>query len=172
MKRYYLYIAVALMLCQACSTVKIASNKREGYDKQPKKIYIVTDCDKGISTFCKNFTEGLKNNLSLKGITCDADVRDLLLLESDEDINKKIAAYNPEAALMIHQTQTGSDTYTFEFTLIDEDTQKPVWKCELEVSVDSYISIDNDAVINKTIQTVLGKLVQDKIIPSATRSSF
>ncbi|HTI57421.1 hypothetical protein [Mucilaginibacter sp.] len=165
MKRSYLYLVAVILLSQSCSTVNIASNKKADYNKQPKKIYIVADCNKDAGTFCKNFTEGLKNNLSLKGITCDAYVRNQLSFESEEDINKKIAAYNPEAALMIHQTQTGGGANTFEFTLIDKDTQKPVWKCELEVSIDSYTSMENDNVINKAIKTVLEKLAQDKIIP-------
>ncbi len=165
MKRnIYLLSIILLLLVQSCSTVNIASNKQQGYNKQPKKIFIVVNCNKDVNIFCTGLVYGLTNKLTEKGVQSDGYVRDPLSLESEEDRNKRINAYNPEAVLTVQQTLTGSGKGVFELTLIDGESRKNVWKSELEVSADSYTSLEDSGVIDKAVKTLVSKLAEDKII--------
>src|ERR1700743_3016536 len=148
MKRNF-YIIPALLLLfifQSCSTVNIASNKQEGYNKQPKKIYIVISYDKGANVFCNGLVNGLKNKLKEKGIQTDSHSRDQLSLETEDELAKRVDTFNPEAVLMIQQTGTGDSRSTFELTLIDKETKKRVWKGLFDISADSYSSLEDDGV--------------------------
>jgi hypothetical protein len=141
----------------------MATNKSDSYNKQPKKIYIIVNFNKNDRTFCNGLVTGLKNNFTKKGIQSDSYMHDSLSLEGEEDINGKTNDYNPEAVLLIQQTLTGAGIATFELTLIDRETKKKVWKGAFNVSTDSYSMGDED-VINKSVNTIVEKLTQDKII--------
>jgi hypothetical protein len=166
MKRnlYLASVLIFLLISQSCSTVNIASNKQQGYNKQPKKIYIVINCDKTTNVFCSGLVNRLKSKFTEKDIQSESYVKDPLSLESEEELTKKISSYSPEAVLMIQQTVTGGSRCTFELTLIDGETKKHVWKSELDVSADSYASLEDEGVINKGLKALLDKLIQDKII--------
>jgi hypothetical protein len=161
---YLVPIFIFVFICQSCSTVNIASNKQEGYNKQPKKIYVVVNCDKNTNVFCSGLVNGLKNKFTEKGIQSDSYIHDPLSLQTQEEINKKVTSYGPEAILMIQQTVIGDGRGTFELTLIDGETNKPVWKSEFEISADSYTSLEDTGVINKGLKILVDKLIQDKII--------
>lgn len=164
-KIIYLFLATVLaFLFQSCATVNMASNKSESYNKQPKKIYIVVNFNKDHKIFCNGLIAGLKNDFTQKGIQSDSYMHDALSLASDEDINKKANDYNPEAVLLIQQTLTGGGRATFELTLIDSETKKRVWKGAFEVSTDTYSSMEGEGTINKSVNTIVEKLAQDKII--------
>jgi len=165
-KNFYSAIALLLLfMSQSCSTVNITSNKQQDYHKQLKKIYIVINYEKGTSTFCNGLLNGLKNKLKEKGVQVESRSRDQLSLETEDELAKRVDAFNPEAVLMIQQTLTGGESQsTFELTLIDKETKKRVWKALFDITADSYSSIQDDGAINKSVKAILEKLTQDKII--------
>ncbi|SHM14901.1 hypothetical protein SAMN05216524_101976 [Mucilaginibacter sp. OK098] len=165
-KLQLLFIFFAIASIQSCSTVKIASNKDGKYTKQPKKIYIVVICDTKMSAFCNEMINGLQKRFTAKGINSGSSKRNTLSLATEDDLNKEMEPFKPEAILTIKQTVSGIEMGTFELTLTDAGTQKNVWKGELDVSADSYTSLKDSDVVNKTLNTLVNKLIEDKIIPN------
>jgi hypothetical protein len=157
-------IAVVVLIIQSCATVNMKSNKQANYYKQPKKIYIVTNCDGDYKEFCMGVMNGLKDNLAKKGIKANGYLRDALSLDSDGEINKKITDYSPEAVLSIKQTLTGDGIAAFELTLIDGETKKNVWKGSFDLAVGYYSTAEDQGVINKSVKAIMDQLILDKII--------
>ena len=161
---YFLLFVFLMVLVHSCTTVNIIANKQTSYTKKPKKIYIVGTCSKIANVFCTGLINGLKPALNDKGILVDGFVSDPLSLETEQDINKKIAQYDPQAVLRIQQTANGSSVAVFELTLIDSETSKNVWKGELQISADQYSSIEDVGIINKAVKQLLTQLSHDDII--------
>lgn len=157
-KLIYLLTAFFLFL-QACATVNIASNKQAGYTKKPKKIFIVASSAKEGQLFCNALAKGLQNNFVQRGVATQIYVRNALLFDTEEDINKKINTYAPEAVLQITQTERGAGSGTYELTLVDTETKKNVWKGELTTS-----STNDSFIFEKGVNTVVNKLAQDGVI--------
>lgn len=166
MKVKFCFLAALFLLfiVQSCSTVNIASNKEQGYTKRPKKVYAVVTCNTRAGVFCDGLVKGLQEKLSAKGISFESSKHTSLSLETDDDLNKKIDLFNPDAILMIRQSISGDEMGTFELTLQDVETKKNVWKSELNVSADAYTSIDNNDVIKKALKTLINKLTADNVI--------
>ena len=166
MKRplYLIFILLVMVSLHSCTTVNIIANKQSSYSKKPKKIYIVGNCTKNANVFCTGLINGLKKNLTDRGIVSDGFVSDPLSLETEQDINKKIMMFNPEAVLRIQQTSNGTTIGVFELTLIDSESSKNVWKGELQISADQYSSIEDEGIIKKAINQLLMQLSHDNII--------
>ena len=156
----------AIFSIQSCSTVKIASNKDLGYTTQPKRIYVLVICDTKMTTFSDELIRRFQEKLTAKGIQSASSKRNTLSLETDEDLNKHLETFKPDAILTIKQTVSGIEMGTFELTLADASTRKNVWKSELDVSADSYTSVNNNDVVKKALKTLMNKLIEDKIIPN------
>ncbi len=166
MKKNLILLSLFLVTClQACVTVKIDSNKEASYTKKPKKIYILISGAKQAKIFCQAFSDGLQSKFNEKGIQSESYVYNPLSLETDSDIDKRINQYSPEALLVIkqkqvHSTNGGVDGGTFELSLIDGATKKPVWKSELDV----YGQMGMDDALEKSIATVCKKMEQDQLL--------
>jgi hypothetical protein len=163
LQQLFIFFVIASSI-QSCSTVKIASNKDEKYTKQPKKIYVVIISDTKMSTFCDEIINGLQKKFTAKGIKSGSSKRNTLSLETEDDLNKEMESFKPEAILTIRQTVSGIEMGRFELTLTDAESKKNVWKSELDVSADSYTSVNNSDVVEKTLKTIMDRLMQDKII--------
>jgi hypothetical protein len=160
---YFLSI-LFLLIFQSCSTVDIVSNKQPEYNKQPKKIFIIVSCNKDADFLCKGLIHGLTKKLAQKGVQADGYMLNSLSLDSEENRNKRIKSYNPEAILTIQQGLTINGRRVFELTLIDYESGKNVWKSEFEVSISYYNSPEGPGVIDTPVKAPIDKLTADKII--------
>lgn len=163
--RLYCITMVLAIAFSSCATINIISNKQAGYTAQPHKIYMVISCSSEGKEFCSGLVANLKQSLAQKQVKTEEYLRDALALESEADINKKVADYNPDAVLIIKQTITGSKMGTFELTLFDSQLKKNVWKSQLDISTDNYSELDGPATISNSAKIVLNKLIEDKIVP-------
>jgi hypothetical protein len=154
-----------IFFLQACASTNITSNKMVGYNKKPKKIFILTNNTSQTNKFCTTLARNFLAKFNEKDIKTAIYIRDSFSLETQEDVDKKINDYNPEALFVLQQTESHStngriDGGTFEITLIDTETHKPVWKSEIQISAQYGL----DDSINKTIDAVFRKLAEDNII--------
>lgn len=159
-------LIVLAVFLQSCVAVNITANKSSEYNKQPKSIFIVMNCNKQFNAFSESFLDGVKKRFSLKNINVDYYRRDPLSLESEDDINKKINTSNPDALFImvqkiIHTTNGSVDGGTFEITLIDKETRKPVWKAELVIS--GNLGMSQDEMVSKSLDEFFKQLTTDKL---------
>ncbi len=120
---------------------------------------------KQANSFGATFIAGLSTRLKEKGVESGSYIRNPLSLDTDQDINKKIDDFSPEAVMffkqkIIHSTNGGVDGGTFEITLIDGETKKPVWKSEFEI----YGQFGIEQASSKAVDELIKKLEEDKII--------
>jgi hypothetical protein len=158
-------LLVVITFLQSCVTAKITSNKDADYIKQPKKIFILMNVSKEASGFSNGLLWGLKSKLKEKGVESTSYQHNPLSFDTDQDINKKIDDYAPEALMVIKQKVVHSinsmvDGSNFEITLIDNETKKTVWKSDFEV----YGQMGIEDAVNKGVNELLKKLMKDKII--------
>jgi hypothetical protein len=168
-KKSPLAITILLLLfilaLQSCSSARIVSNKDVNYNRKLKKIYVFISSAKDVDHFDDRLLISLTDKIKLKGVFCEGFVRNPLSLETEEEINKKIDKYNPEALLLIKQTQVtyingGPGGGIFEITLIDGETKKNVWKSSLNLSGPWQY----DSTIETMVEKLLTQMVQDQII--------
>jgi hypothetical protein len=164
-KLLFTTVLTTAFLLQACVTAKITSNKQEGYDKKIKKFFILINGSREAKNFFTYFSQGLKSKLATGQVESTAYVRNELSLDSEGDIDKQIIEYNPEALMVIKQTVVHStnnmvDGGTFEITIIDGETKKPVWKGAFEV----YGQFGITEAAQTGVDKLYAKLLEDKLI--------
>jgi hypothetical protein len=164
-KLLFTTVLTTAFLLQACVTAKITSNKQVGYEKKIKKFFILINGSKEEKNFFAYFSQGLKTKLTTGQVESTSYVRNELSLDSEGDIDKQISDYNPEALMVIKQTVVHStnsmvDGGTFEITIIDGESKKPVWKGAFEVYGQFGISDAAQTGVNK----LYAKLIEDKLI--------
>jgi len=108
---------------------------------------------------------GMIQKFKEKNIVCDGLVSFELSKETNEDFAKGIDNYKPDASLMINLQETRVMGYgpmggRFDLTLTDRRTKQQVWTGSLNVSG----HLDSKATINKTIDSIIGKLTEDGIV--------
>jgi hypothetical protein len=162
---YYSFIFLVLItLFQGCTSAKMVSNKEIGFTKKPKKIFIFINHTKDSKSFWKSMAVKLGDEFTRRGIETVIYMRDPLSLETEDDFNKKISDYAPEALLIIKQTVTSGDWRAgdYELSLVDGETKKPVWKSQLNIHATGSVYMSN-AVID-SLKVIISKLTKDKII--------
>jgi hypothetical protein len=163
MKKKIIYSFLPLLLLLFSCAQKIVSNKASGYNKKPKKIFVLTTCSKeGIATG-KELSLALQQQFKLKNIACTGYEHDYQSFDTEEDVNKKISAYAPEAILLITQTDTDikSGEGIFFLTLKDAETKRFVWKTSIDIGMSA---IYHDETLPITVDSVIKKLIADGLI--------
>ena len=158
-------LILLVIFLQSCFTAKIESHKQEGYNQKLQKIYLIVNGAKESKTFSDGLLSGLNTKFKEKNVLTEGFVRDPLSLDTDEDIQKRIDDFNPDGLLILKQTRisytnnaiTGG---TFELTLIDGKTKKPVWKG----LVDVFGSLGINGSIGTSVNNLIKKLEQDQLI--------
>ena len=143
---YFSFIFVVLIsLLQGCTSTKIVSNKETGFTKNLRKFFIFINNTQDSKSFWKAMADKLREEFTHRGIESVSYQRDPLSLETDEDFNKKISDYAPEALLIIKQTVTSGDWRVgdYELSLIDGETKKSVWKSTLKIHSTGAIYMSN-----------------------------
>ena len=158
-------VLLLTVVLQSCSSARIVSNKDGNYTKKLKKVYVIVSSAKNVSHFDDRLLTALTDQIKLKGIFADGFARNPLSLETEEDINRKINKYDPDALLLIKQTQItyingGAGGGTFEITLIDKETKKNVWKSTLNLQGAWY----EDGTIDTMVAKLLAQMEQDQLI--------
>ncbi|ASU34980.1 hypothetical protein [Mucilaginibacter xinganensis] len=159
------FLLLIIIILQSCVSAKITSNKDANYTRQPKRIYLMMNGSKKANDFCVGFVRGFQNKLEEKGVKTSLYISDSLSLLDNDDINKKIDEFSPEAVMIIsqkevHSTNNMVDGGNFELTLVDRNTKKNVWKGEFDV----YGQYGMTDAIDKSISELMKKLTEDKII--------
>ncbi|RVT98054.1 hypothetical protein EOD41_18375 [Mucilaginibacter limnophilus] len=166
MKKILLLACTVIVLClQACISANIQSNKQATYTRQPKKVYFIVNAGSESKKFTANFINSLQKALMAKGIENNGHQYDPLSLDSNEDIEKRINGYDPEALLIIKQTRVtmmngGAGAGVFEVGLVDKETKKQVWKGVLDVT--GPFTMPETA--SKAVKTLMQKMQQDKLV--------
>lgn len=154
-----------VIFMQSCVTAKVESHKQAGYNQKLKKIYLIVNGAKDSKKFSKGLLSGLNNKFNGMGIPTDGFIHDPLSLDTDADIQQKISDFSPDGLLIFKQTKisytnnavTGG---TFEVTLIDGKTKKPVWKG----LVDVFGSLGINNSISTSVNNLIKKMKQDQLI--------
>jgi hypothetical protein len=162
-------IAIILIL-QSCISTKIVTNKDVRYNQKPKKLYMIITNSKDGKAFSQDLYNGLTQNFKNRSIICDGFVRDPLSLKTEQDIDKDINTFNPDALLLIKMTKitimNGSPgSAIYELSLIEGKAKKAVWKGNLDV----YGPFWNVSTVNSAIKTVITKMQEDQLINTSTQ---
>ncbi len=165
--RHFLVFFVLLLtvVLQSCYSAKIVSNKDVNYTQKLKRVYVIVSSAKDVKHFDDRLLTALTDKIKLKGVFADGFARNPLSLETEEDINRKINKYDPDALLLIKQTQItyingGPGAGTFEITLIDKETKKNVWKSTLNLQG----AWQDDSTIDTMVSKLLTQMEQDQLI--------
>ena len=156
-KSYFLlFLLVMTITSQSCVTAKIESNKEASYTKHPKRIFILINTASKSKEFTDYFIAGLQRNFTIKGVASDTYTHTALSFETNEEVNKKVSDYSPDAVMIIKQTEVHStnnmvDGGRFEISMLDFESKKTVWKSILVVSGSMGLSSAVDKSVNELI---------------------
>lgn len=158
-------IFLLILILQSCYSARIVSNKDVNYSKKLKRIYVIVNIPKNVDHFNDRLLTTLINKIKEKGVITDGFARNPLSLETEEDINKKIDQYDPEALMVIKQTYItymngGPGAGVFEITLIAKEAKKPIWKSTLNLQGPWR----DNATINIMVSKLLTQMEQDQLI--------
>ena len=165
LKSFTLSVIALLLVMQSCVTAKIESNKDASYTKQPKRIFILVNTASQATDFTTDFIAGFQKKLIIKGVTSSSYTHTALSFETNDDVNKKITDYSPDAVLIIKQIEVHStnkmvDGGKFEISLLDYESKKKVWKSDFDV----YGSMGLSSASDKSVDELIKKMEEDKII--------
>lgn len=165
-RNFTIAISICLaVLLHSCVTAKIESNKDASYTKHPKNIFILVNTASEASGFTANFLYGLRQKFGAKGIASTVHIRKALSFETEEDVNKMVTDYGPDAVMLIKQSEVHStnnmvDGGKFEITLLDFSTRKPIWKGDFSVTG----SMGLLQAVQKSVDTLVKKMEADKLM--------
>ena len=157
---------MACLVLTSCVTAKIESNAADAPNYKMEKVFVLVNTAQENEEYSKEFYSALEVALSKKNIESSAYIRTPLTLDTKEDIDNKINAFQPEHLMIIDQTRmtigggnivVSSD---FQFSIIEYPSNEPTWKGILEV----WTHLGIRGSIKKSIRKLMEDLESSKIV--------
>jgi hypothetical protein len=172
----YLFLALLLVfnLC-GCVSSKVASNKDPNFNQKLTKIYLVLKTSKYSKDFRELFQKTFLDELSKKNILCFYEVPDPLALETETDLQKRIAEAGADVVMTFTQTESsGATSYrtfnggyapsysssVFDVKMFLPNSDRPVWRANIDVGTMGDLSDGG----RKTAKKLLEQMIKDGLM--------
>jgi hypothetical protein len=168
------WLALTLLpfVLPGCTVTHIQSNKDPGFTKKIQVLHIVLRGSASTDVLIYTMGDNLRDELNKKGIKTTVERVNALSLETDKEFSERISKLNPDALLMINQTEArkraGGYSYsigsynagaTFDLKLFQPGSEKPVWRAN--ISIDSQ---GEGAAGKKSAAKIIEKMTTDQLI--------
>lgn len=172
MKRLIILIP---FIFSSCVTTNITSNKAADFNEKISKLFITIRGSEKAKPFFNSFIKEVSDNLSQNGIPSKKHYFDPLSLETEKDVENKIADFGPNLIMVVNQTEsrntvnvnnTGWGGYgtntggTFDVRIYKPGRENPVWRASLKA--DSWSQLSETA--KKSSILLLEKLTEDGLL--------
>jgi hypothetical protein len=131
---HVLLLAVALLACACAAPSRIVSNKAADYQKEPKRLFVVTDIG---TDWGNDFFNAFRTRLATIVRECGAtmEVSRITSLELDENIHlRRATAFKADSILSVRRNGGTKDQYgglievIYDSRLVDMQTTKVAWR--------------------------------------------
>jgi hypothetical protein len=167
MKQKNLIICTLLLsIVYSCTTVKVASNKANNYNKKLTKVFVLTQSESKAVKVTDHISRKLMTAFKDKNIEGRFESKNSLSLTTDAAYQNKINAFNPNQLMVIKQTAisyrspTIIDAISFEINILDYTSKVIIWKGELEI----YGQVGVKSSIEKSFRKLIKQLKKDALI--------
>jgi hypothetical protein len=172
MKKIVSFIVVLAFLLGSCVSSNIRSNKSPDFNEKITKLFIIGKVGEKAKYFYSALATNFVASLKEKGIEVRTFYVDPLSLDSDEDMTKRIALYDPNLVMIINQTESRENVNgfgfgggftiggTFDIKMFQPNSKNPVWRANLKA--DSSVDL-KDAAKNAN-KKLVEKLIEDKLL--------
>ena len=163
---FTLLISSFLSGCSSSSIIARSSDKLNG---PYQRIYVLINNSVRAEGFIKGFTTKIKEEFNKRNITSEIYSKTDLSLDTEKEIGQKIVAFNPDAILVINQTEAvvynggggaNSNGGTFDLKLYDKTPDNLVWRATLQAFGNFGIATAS----GKATDYFIARLEYDKII--------
>lgn len=170
-------LALCSVLLFSCTVTHIDSNKDPNFTKRIGVLHIIVRGSHNSDIYLFTMADYLRDELNKKGIKTTVERANPLSLESDKEMMDRINKLNPDALMVINQTEarrtinrngfnilnngnTASSGATIDIKLFQPSSDKPVWRA----NCNSDSQAGQGAGGKKSAQKIIEKLIADQLI--------
>jgi len=169
--------ALLPVLLFSCTVTHIDSNKDPNFTKRIGVLHIIVRGSHKSDKYLFTMADYLRDELNKKGIKTTVERANPLSLESDKELMDRINKLNPDALMVINQTETRStinrngynvftnsnttsDGATIDIKLFQPSSDKPFWRA----NCNSDSQVGQGAGGKKSAKKIIEKLIADQLI--------
>jgi hypothetical protein len=169
----FAFFAIVMSVCfVSCATVSITSKSSDKLKGPYTKIFILVNRTARARGFIHGVDSVIEKEFAKRNIAVQIYVKGDLSLDTDKDINQKISDYQPDAVLVMNQTESvlaygiaydgneGEIEITLDIKLLDVTGQDILWRANMKASANMGIETASD----KASKNLIAKLETDNII--------
>jgi len=170
-------LALCPILLFSCTVTHIESNKDPNFTKRIGVLHIIVRGSHKSDKYLFTMADYLGDELNKKGIKTTVERANPLSLESDKEMIERINKLNPDALMVINQTEVRKTTSrngyniftnenstsngaTIDIKLFQPSSDKPVWRA----NCNSDSQVGQGAGGKKSAQKIIEKLIADQLI--------
>lgn len=170
-------LALCSVLFFSCTVTHIDSNKDPNFTKRIGVLHIIVRGSHKSDVYLYTMADHLSDELNKKGIKTTVERANPLSLESDKEMIDRINKLNPDALMVINQTEmrttinrngynvftnsnATSSSSTIDIKLFQLSSDKPVWRANCI----SDTNAGQGSSGKKSAQKIIEKLIADQLI--------
>ena len=178
--RYLLFASFLVLNLCGCSSSKVASNKDPNFNQKLSKVYLILKTPKYSKDFKEQFQKTFLDELAKRNVLCFYESPGPLALETEADVQKRIAEAAPDVVITFTQTEgmvstSGNSGWmnnhmnnfsysqfssVFDVKMFVPNTERAVWRANIDVSASGDVSEGGQ----KTAKKLIAQLVKDGLI--------
>lgn len=154
------------LFLSGCTSSKITSNKSPEFNDKLSKVFLVMRSGTGSKEFAYSFKTAFLRSLESRGIASAYHIYDPLSLESEKQVSEKIEKFNPQALIIINQTESRGYNAknviggVFDIRIMLQNSDAPIWRANLDANGESGI----EYAVDKAVKKLIDRLIVDKMI--------
>jgi hypothetical protein len=173
-KKFYstsFLFVLLLMILTSCVTANITSNKSPDFTQKVQKIFITGRSSEASKAYLQSVVRYTQTYLKAHKVETEFYYFDQLSLVSDSELNDRINQYNPDAVMVINETERRSRQGQFYQTINSGSTcdiklfligkDNPVWRASLVADGNQGV----EEASEQASKYLYDKLKTDGIIP-------
>ncbi len=153
-KTTFILAPLILLLFYGCATTSITANKADWYNQRLSRVFIYLNTPKEAEKYSEKLAAGILSEFRQNRTEGESSIRNPLSLEPEAEILEKINEYKPHQLMFIQLTalETTNGILTggnFEVTIIDNETEKIIWKAIIDAHGNYGLSTSIDQILDK-----------------------
>lgn len=178
MKLYFLTL-LPLLLLFSCTTTRLNSNKDPDFTRQIGSFHVIIRGSHSSDVYLYSLADYLREDLNKIGVKTTVERPNPLSLESEKEMLDRIARINPEALMVITQTEVRqtvggysmigqkANGATLDIKLFQPNSDKPFWRANCRTDSDW----GQGGAGKQSAKKIIEKLIADQLIQNNVDSS-